>query len=75
MLGAAAAGADVALGVGDSWERSRLGREEDVGVGDLARCEEEFMRRARGAEGSRGEAMVDISPIREASADFVAFSD
>jgi len=37
---------------------SRLGRVEEVGVVTVA-CDG-FMRRASGADGSRGDAMVDI---------------
>ena len=42
----------------DEGAMSRLGRVEEVGVVTVA-CDG-FMRRASGADGSRGDAMVDI---------------
>ena len=51
-----------ALGFGEpdaETGRSRLGRDEEVGV-MLAVCDE-FMRRGIGVDGSRGDAMVDMA--------------
>jgi hypothetical protein len=51
----------VVLGLGEPEAEagtSRLGREEEVGV-----MMEEFVRRGKGPEGSRGEAIVDMAMV------------